>query len=140
MDNNKTEGYDNTAPDPIVEEKAEVLIDETVIISPEKFEQLCYKAARLDILKASIERSGEVKDEVALAVTEALPNHDIEKLRKDNQSNWDYYWKEKQKTEELRERVALLEKSRNELIEILNQNKVGPYAETCGLCTEGEAE
>ena len=58
------------------EVKEEITIDETVIISPEKFEQLCSKAAALDILTADIKRKIDyghpyslVDDDVVLAVT-----------------------------------------------------------------------
>jgi hypothetical protein len=112
-----------------VEMQEEIMIDETVVISPEKFEQLCSKAAALDILTSSIQRSGEVKDDIVLAVTGALPNHDIEKLKKENSNNWDYYWKEKQKVEALEAKCSQLETARKELIEILKQNKIGPYAD-----------
>ena len=112
-----------------VEVKEEITIDETVVISPDKFEKLCAKAAALDILTASIQRSGEVKDDIVLAVTGALPNHDIEELKKENSNNWGYYWKEKQKVEALEAKCSQLETARKELIEILKQNKIGPYAD-----------
>ena len=61
---------------PPVEMKEEITIDETVIISPEKFEELCSKAAALDILTADIKRKIDygygyslVDDDVVLAVT-----------------------------------------------------------------------
>lgn len=114
---------------PPAEVKEEITIDETVIISPEKFEQLCSKAAALDILTASIQRSGEVKSDIVLAVTGALPNHDIEELKKENQNNWNYYWKEKQRTEALEAKLAQLERAKKELEEILRQNKIGEYAD-----------
>jgi len=112
-----------------LEVKEEITIDETVVISPDKFEKLCAKAAALDILTSSIQRSGEVKDDIVLAVTGALPNHDIEKLKKENSNNWDYYWKEKQKVDALKAKCSQLEIARKELIEILKQNKIGPYAD-----------
>ena len=112
-----------------VEVKEEITIDETVVISPEKFEKLCSKAAALDILTASIQRSGEVKTDVVLAVTGAIPNHDIEELKKENQNNWGYYWKEKQKVEALENKLAQMEHANKELTEILRQNKIGPFAD-----------
>lgn len=121
-----------------LEVKEGITIDETVVISPDKFEKLCAKAAALDILTASIQRSGEVKDDIVLAVTGALPNHDIEKLKKENSNNWDYYWKEKQKVERLEAKCAQLETARKDLIEILKQNKIGPFSGEQN--TEGEAE
>ena len=131
---------DDVSTEPL-EMKEEITIDETVVISPEKFERLCYKAAALDILTSSIQRSGEVKDDIVLAVTGALPNHDIEKLKKENSNNWDYYWKEKQKTEALEAKCAQLENARKELIEILKQNKIGPYADQSEEPkTDGEVE
>ena len=126
---------------PPVEMKEEITIDETVIISPEKFEELCSKAAALDILTASIQRSGEVKDDIVLAVTGALPNHDIEELKKENKNNWDYYWKETQKVEALEARLAQMERAKKELEEILRQNKIGPFADQAEEPkTDGEVE
>ena len=124
-----------------VEVKEEITIDETVVISPDKFEKLCAKAAALDILTASIQRSGEVKPDIVLAVTGALPNHDIEELKKENSNNWGYYWKEKQKVEALEAKCSQLETARKELIEILKQNKIGPYADQAEEPkTDGEVE
>lgn len=124
-----------------LEVKEAITIDETVVISPDKFEKLCAKAAALDILTASIQRSGEVKDDIVLAVTGALPNHDIEELKKENSNNWGYYWKEKQKTEALEAKLAQLEHAKKELEEILRQNKIGPFADQADEPkTDGEVE
>ena len=131
---NYTEEDIGTEP---AEVKGEIMIDETVIISPEKFEQLCAKASALDILTAYIQKTGKVEDDIVFAVTGTT---DIKiETKADNYYKW---WCEaREERDKLKEQVAKLDHARNELIEILKQNKIGPYAEETGEpCTEGEAE
>ena len=108
-----------------VEVKEEITIDETVVISPEKFEQLCSKAAALDILTAHIKKTGKVDDDIVFAVTGTTD------IKVQNKAD-DYYrwWCEtRDERDKLKEKVAQLDHARNELIEILKQNKIGPYAD-----------
>ena len=112
-----------------VEVKEEITIDETVVISPDKFERLCAKAAALDILTASIRRKGEVNEDIVWAVTGAEPDTVVEKLKKEVSERFDWYWREKQKAEALEARICKLEVANKELEEILRQNKIGPYAD-----------
>ena len=131
---NYTEEDIGTEP---VEVKEEIMIDETVIISPEKFEQLCAKASALDILTAYIQKTGKVEDDIVFAVTGTT---DIKiETKADNYYKW---WCEaREERDKLKEQVAKLDHARNELIEILKQNHIGLYAEETGVpCTDGEAE
>ena len=108
-----------------VEVKEEITIDETVVISPEKFEQLCSKAAALDILTAHIKKTGKVDDDIVFAVTGTTD------IKVQNKAD-DYYrwWCEtRDERDRLKEKVTQLDHARNELIEILKQNKIGPYAD-----------
>ena len=107
------------------EVKEEITIDETVIISPEKFEELCSKAAALDILTAHINKTGKVDDDIVFAVTGTTD------IKVQNKAD-DYYrwWCEtREERDKLREKVAQLDHARDELIEILKQNHIGPYAD-----------
>ncbi len=100
-----------------VEVKEEITIDETVIISPEKFEELCSKAAALDILTAHIKKTGKVDDDIVHAVTGTTD------IKVENKAS-DYFnwWCEArnraeglQKTvEDLKNRIAELEAGKDE--------------------------
>ena len=120
-----------------IEMKEEIMIDETVVISPDKFEKLCAKAAALDILTAHITKTGKVDDYIVFAVTGTT---DIRiQTKADDYYKW---WCEaREERDKLKEEVSKLDHARKELIEILKQNKIGPYAEETGEpCTEGEVE
>lgn len=103
----------------------EITAEEIVIISPEKFEELCSKAAALDILTAHINKTGKVDDDIVFAVTGTTD------IKVQNKAD-DYYrwWCEtREERDKLKEKVAQLDHARNELIEILKQNHIGPYAD-----------
>ena len=108
-----------------VELKEEIELEEMVIISPEKFEQLCSKAAALDILTAHITKTGKVDDDIAFAVTGTT---DI-KIQTKADDYYKWWCEAREERDKLKEQVAQLDHARNELIEILKQNKIGPYAD-----------
>ena len=108
-----------------VELKEEITIDETVIISPEKFEELCSKAAALDILTAHINKTGKVDDDIVFAVTGTT---DI-KIQTKADDYYKWWCEAREERDKLKEKVAQLDHARNELIEILKQNHIGPYAD-----------
>lgn len=107
------------------EVKEEITIDETVIISPEKFEELCSKAAALDILTAHINKTGKVDDDIVFAVTGTT---DI-KIQTKADDYYKWWCEAREERDKLKEKIAQLDHARNELIEILKQNHVGPYAD-----------
>lgn len=108
-----------------LEVKEEITIDETVVISPDKFEKLCAKAAALDILTAHIKKTGKVNDDIVFAVTGTTD------IKVQNKADDFYKWwcEAREERDKLKEKVAQLDHARNELIEILKQNKIGPYAD-----------
>ena len=112
-----------------VEVKEEIMIDEVVVITPDKFEQLCSKAAALDILTAAVSRKGEVNADIVWAVTGASADAVVQDLKKDAAQKLDWYWKEHTKVERMEASIAKLEVKNKELEEILRQNKIGPYAD-----------
>ena len=123
-------GYPNpnyTEDDVTTEEEA--ILEEVglVTLPVDHFEMLVSKAAALDILKSDLERRNDVNDDIVRAVTGALTNHELEKLAKDKETYWGYYWKEKEKTESQALKIANLERANNELKELLRQNHIGPY-------------
>ena len=108
-----------------IDEKINIQIDEQVIISPAKFEELCSKAAALDILKASLQRGGKVNEDIAWAVTGANPDRDVEEVRKDKEMWWNNYWKEKEQKEQLEKKVVGLEKQIADLKNMIEYLKTG---------------
>ena len=112
-----------------VEVKEEVMIDDVVVITPEKFEQLCSKAAALDILTAAVSRKGEVNADIVWAVTGASANVVVENLKKDAAQKLDWYWNERQKVEKLEARVAQLESTKLRLLKILLKHNIEPSEE-----------
>jgi len=114
---------EDLASEPL-ELKEEIELEEMVIISPEKFEQLCSKAAALDILTAHIKKTGKVDDDIVFAVTGTT---DI-KIQTKADDYYKWWCETREERDKLKEKVAQLDHARNELIEILKQNKIGPYA------------
>ena len=115
-------------PDYTIEDidgKLDIQIDEQVIISPAKFEELCSKATALDILKASLQRGGKVNEDIAWAVTGANPDRDVEEVRKDKEMWWNNYWKEKEQKEQLEKKVVGLEKQIADLKNMIEYLKTG---------------
>ena len=132
-------GYPNpnyNEEDVVSEEEA--ILEEVglVTIPADHFEELVSKAAALDILKSDIERRNDVNDDIVRAVTGAMLNHEVEKLQKDRDTYWNYYWKEKEKAEALAVKIAGLEKANKEMREILRQNNIGDW----GKDQEGDQE
>ena len=93
-------------------------------IDDKEYRELVGKAAMYDTLKAAIKAMGKVDDDVVRALTGTL--NDESKAEADK--NWDYFWKERQKNEEMKLQMAALERTNNELREILRQNGI-PKAE-----------
>ena len=108
-----------------LEAKADISLDETVIISPAKFEELCSKAAALDILTAHINKTGKVDDDIVFAVTGTT---DI-KIQTKADDYYKWWCETREERDKLKEKVAQLDHARDELIEILKQNHIGPYAD-----------
>ena len=97
-----------------LEAKADVTLDETVIISPEKFEQLCSKAAALDILTAHINKTGKVDDDIVYAITGTTD------IKVQNKADDYYRWwcdarEERDKLKEDAERANDLQKQLDDL-------------------------
>ena len=113
-----------------VEVKEEITIDETVVISPDKFERLCAKAAALDILTAAVSRKGEVNADIVWAVTGASADTVVQNLKKDAAQKLDWYWNEKQKVEKLEARVAQLESTKLSLLKLLLKHNIEPSEES----------
>lgn len=94
--------------------------DEIVIIHPGEYRELCSKAAALDILSASLHRTGEVNDDLVWAVTGAKAEPEVEKLKKEIADRFDWYWREKNRADKLQEHVDALEIRLKEMQEQLN--------------------
>ena len=77
-----------------------------VIVELNHYEELVSKAAALDILTASMTRTGKVDDDVVWAVTGAKVDSEIEKLRKEKDDAWNIYWKEHNRAEDLRKKLC----------------------------------
>lgn len=104
-----------------MEVKTELLLDDQLI-------EFIQKAALFDCLANTIRITGKVDDDVVKAITGAIA--EVEMVpKKDADNYWRYYMREQDKTKELQEKVATLERARADLIEILRQNKIGEYAD-----------
>ena len=112
-------GYPNpnyTEEDILSEEEAELLEEiGMVTVDVDRYEKLVAKAAALDILTASIQRKGDIDDDVVLAVTGAIPSKEIEELKRDKDNYMTKYWQERDKNEKLQRKLAEAECSLNEL-------------------------
>lgn len=116
-------GYPNpnyTEDDVLTEEEALEMEVGLVTIDAEHYEMLVAKAAALDILTADIRKRGEIHNEVVWAVTGADPEHEIKEALKDKDQAWGFYWKEKNKAEELQGKVADLQRKLSQAEELLN--------------------
>lgn len=101
-----------------VEVKSEILLDDQLI-------EFIQKSAMFDCLTATIKAMGKVDDAVVRALTGTLDpkeNEEIEQFR-----TW--WHQERDENDKLKQKVAQLERARTELMEILKQNKIGPFAE-----------
>jgi len=97
-----------------LEMNAEIQIDDKEYIA------LIGKAALYDMLRNAIKAMGKVSDDVVRALTGTL--NDESKAEADR--NWDYFWNERQKNEKMKLQVVSLERTINELREILRQNGI----------------
>ena len=103
----------------------EIAIDEIVIIPPDKYDQLCSKAAALDILKAYIMKTGKVDSDIAFAVTGTTD------IKVHNKAD-DYYrwWCEaRDERDELKEEVKKLKQQINELLPCMDDENSAEVSE-----------
>ena len=104
-----------------MEVRTELLLDDQLV-------EYIQKAALFDCLANTIRITGKVDDDVVKAITGAIA--EVEMVpKKDADNYWRYYMREQDKTKELQEKVATLERARADLIEILRQNKIGEFAD-----------
>jgi len=104
-----------------MEVKTELILDEQLV-------EYIQKASLFDCLANTIRITGKVDDDVVKAITGAIA--EVEMVpKKDADNYWRYYMREQDKTKELQEKVATLERARADLIEILRQNKIGEFAD-----------
>lgn len=106
---------------PCLDVKSDLILDDQII-------QYIQKAAMFDCLASAVKLTGEVDDDLVKAITGNLTQEEMVP-KKDADDYWNYYMQEQKKTKELKEKVASLEHARMELIEILRQNKIGPFAD-----------
>lgn len=117
-------GYPNpnyTEDDVMTEEEA--ILEEVglVTLPVDHYEMLVSKAAALDILTADLKRRGSVNDDIVLAVTGAIPDHEIQEALKDKDQAWGFYWKEKNKVQELQEKTEELQRKLSQAESQLNE-------------------
>ena len=116
---NYTEG--DIMPGIPMEVRTELLLDDQLV-------EYIQKASLFDCLANTIRITGKVDDDVVKAITGAIA--EVEMVpKKDADNYWRYYMREQDKTKELQEKVATLERARADLIEILRQNKIGEFAD-----------
>lgn len=116
-------GYPNpnyTEDDVMTEEEA--ILEEVglVTLPVDHYEMLVSKAAALDILTADLKRRGSVNDDIVLAVTGAIPDHEIQEALKDKDQAWGFYWKEKKTVEEQQAKIETLQRKLSQAEELLN--------------------
>lgn len=117
-------GYPNpnyTEEDVMTEEEA--ILEEVglVTLPVDHYEMLVSKAAALDILTADLKRRGSVNDDIVLAVTGAIPDHEIQEALKDKDQAWGFYWKEKKTVEEQQAKIETLQRKLSQAEEQLNE-------------------
>lgn len=117
-------GYPNpnyTEDDVMTEEEA--ILEEVglVTLPVDHYEMLVSKAAALDILTADLKRRGSVNDDIVLAVTGAIPDHEIQEALKDKDQAWGFYWKEKKTVEEQQAKIETLQRKLSQAEEQLNE-------------------
>ena len=101
--------------------KSELILDEQLV-------EYIQKAAKFDCLANTIRLTGHVDDDVVKAITGTVAKEEMVP-KKEADDYWRYFTREQNKTKELQEKVAALERARADLIEILRQNKIGEFAE-----------
>ncbi len=92
-----------------------------VTVEADHYEELVSKAAALDILTADLKRRGSVNDDVVLAVTGAIPDHEIQEALKDKDQAWGFYGKEKKTVEEQQAKIETLQRKLSQAEEQLNE-------------------
>lgn len=102
--------------------------EETILIPLSEYRQLVSKCAALEILSASIRKTGKINNDIVRAVTGSLEDE----TKKECDIYWGYYVNEKKKTDEQAKIISQLETANNELREILRQNGIGLYKEDSG--------
>ena len=117
-------GYPNpnyTEEDVMTEEEA--ILEEVglVTLPVDHYEMLVSKAAAIDILTADLKRRGSVNDDIVLAVTGAIPDHEIQEALKDKDQAWGFYWKEKKTVEEQQAKIETLQRKLSQAEEQLNE-------------------
>ena len=117
-------GYPNpnyTEENVITEEEA--ILEEVglVTLPVDHYEMLVSKAAAIDILTADLKRRGSVNDDIVLAVTGAIPDHEIQEALKDKDQAWGFYWKEKKTVEEQQAKIETLQRKLSQAEEQLNE-------------------
>lgn len=117
-------GYPNpnyTEDDVMTEEEA--ILEEVglVTLPVDHYEMLVSKAAALDILTADLKRRGSVNDDIVLAVTGAIPDHEIQEALKDKDQAWGFYWKEKKTVEEQQAKIETLQRKLSQAEDLLNE-------------------
>ena len=117
-------GYPNpnyTEDDVMTEEEA--ILEEVglVTLPVDHYEMLVSKAAALAILTADLKRRGSVNDDIVLAVTGAIPDHEIQEALKDKDQAWGFYWKEKKTVEEQQAKIETLQRKLSQAEEQLNE-------------------
>ena len=123
-------GYPNpnyTEDDIMTEEEMEEL--GMVYVDLEHYEELVSKAAALDILKASLQKSGSVKDDVVLAVTGAALDAEAIELKQTADRYWEQYWAEHQKVETLEKKLVQKEMENRTLADLLKDSDIGAEKE-----------
>lgn len=125
-------GYPNpnyTEEDIMTEEEMEELLESGLVpVDADHYEELVAKAAALDILASHIKSTGHVNEAVVKAVTGTVESQEMVP-KKEVDSVWGYYQRVSDEKEKLKNELASMKKAREELIEILRQNNIGPYAE-----------
>lgn len=116
---NYTEG--DIMPGIPMEVRTELLLDDQLV-------EYIQKASLFDCLANTIRITGKVDDDVVKAITGAIAKEEMVP-KKEADNYWRYYMREQDKTKELQEKVAALERARADLIEILRQNKIGEFAD-----------
>lgn len=115
-----------------VEMKEEITIDETVVISPDKFQQLCAKAAALDILTARIKFMGKIEDEIVFACTGTC-----ETEQESDAKQYERWWRDENvknvrlmgENADLRAQVHRLQEQINQLLPAMENGESEPAPE-----------
>lgn len=119
-------GYPNPdyTDDDVMTEEAFLEEVGLVTVDTDHYEELVTKAAMFDCLTSTIKLTGKVDDDVVKALTGNLTQETLVP-KKEADDYWRYYTQESAMRKKLEEKVAELERSRKELIEILKQNGIG---------------